>query len=88
MLPSFIVGDALKTGHLRPILVDHPPTDIALSVLYPRHRHLSTKVRLLVDLLSKRFGGSLTGKGYLCHRLLPLNAIKGFEHKAFRMFRF
>jgi len=57
MLPSFIVGDALKTGHLRPILVDHPPTDIALSVLYPRHRHLSTKVRLLVDLLSKRFGG-------------------------------
>lgn len=57
LLPTFIVGEALQTGQLRTILVDYPPTDITLSVLYPRHRHLSNKVRLLVDLLSARFGG-------------------------------
>ncbi|MGO1503085.1 MAG: LysR family transcriptional regulator [Marinobacter sp.] len=56
MLPTFIVGESLKSGQLRTILADYPATDIALSVLYPRHRHLSTKVRLLVDLLSERFG--------------------------------
>lgn len=57
LLPTFIVGEALQTGQLRTILADYPPTDITLSALYPRHRHLSTKVRLLVDLLSERFGG-------------------------------
>lgn len=57
MLPTFIAGEALQTGQLRTILVDYPPTDITLSALYPRHRHLSTKVRLLIDLLSERFGG-------------------------------
>lgn len=56
MLPIFIAGEALQTGQLRTILVDYPPTDITLSVLYPRHRHLSTKVRLLIDLLFERFG--------------------------------
>lgn len=57
LLPTFIAGKALQTGQLRTILADYPPTDITLSALYPRHRHLSTKVRLLVDLLSERFGG-------------------------------
>lgn len=57
MLPTFIAGEALQTGQLRTILVEHPPSDITLSALYPRHRHLSTKVRLLLDLLSSHFGG-------------------------------
>lgn len=57
MLPTFIAGEALQTGQLRTILTDYPPTDITLSVLYPRHRHLSTKVQLLIDLLLERFGG-------------------------------
>ncbi|WP_417618625.1 LysR family transcriptional regulator [Oceanisphaera sp.] len=57
LLPTFIAGEALQSGLLRTILVDYPPTDITLSALYPRHRHLSTKVQLLIDLLSERFGG-------------------------------
>nr|WP_299243389.1 LysR family transcriptional regulator [uncultured Halomonas sp.] len=56
LLPTFIAGEALQTGQLRTLLVDYPPTDITLSALYPRHRHLSTKVRLLIDLLYTRFG--------------------------------
>lgn len=56
MLPTFIAGEALQTGELRTLLVDHPPTDITLSALYPRHRHLSIKVSMLIELLSERFG--------------------------------
>lgn len=55
MLPTFIAGEALQTGQLRTILVDHQPPDITLSALYPRHRHLSTKVSMLIELLSVRF---------------------------------
>lgn len=54
--PTFIVGQALQAGQLRTILTDFPPHDITLCALYPRHRHLSTKVRLFVDLLVERFG--------------------------------
>lgn len=48
---------ALQSGALRTTLVDHPPTDLVLSALYPRHRHLSAKVRRFVELLDRRFGG-------------------------------
>jgi DNA-binding transcriptional LysR family regulator len=58
MLPTFAAGQALQSGQLRTVLVDYRPPDITLSALYPRHRHLSTKVRLLVDVLAQRFGES------------------------------
>ena len=57
LLPTFIVGQALQGGQLRTILTDYAPPDIALCALYPRHRHLSAKVQLFVDLLEERFGG-------------------------------
>ncbi len=56
LLPTFIVGEALQQGQLRTVLTDFAPPDITLCALYPRHRHLSTKVRLFVELLSERFG--------------------------------
>mgnify|MGYP000662250308 FL=1 len=56
LLPTFIVGEALQAGQLRTVLTDYKPPDIALSALYPRHRHLSAKVRLFVELLEERFG--------------------------------
>ncbi|MEO0347127.1 MAG: LysR substrate-binding domain-containing protein [Pseudomonadota bacterium] len=56
LLPTFIVGDALQAGTLRTILSDHEPAPLAVSALYPRHRHLSAKVRLFVELLCERFG--------------------------------
>lgn len=56
LLPTFIVGDELQTGRLRTLLSDWQPPDIMLSALYPRHRHLSAKTRLLVEYLVKRFG--------------------------------
>jgi len=57
LLPTFIVGDALQSGTLRTVLADHAPADLTLFALYPRHRHLSTKLRQFVDLLIERFGG-------------------------------
>ena len=57
LLPTFIVGDALQDGTLRSVLADYTPTELVVSALYPRHRHLSAKVRLFVELLEERFGG-------------------------------
>lgn len=57
LLPTFIVGEALQDGTLRSVLADYTPTELVVSALYPRHRHLSAKVRLFVELLEERFGG-------------------------------
>ena len=56
LLPTFIVGEALQSGTLRTILPDYRPSEIVLAAMYPRHRQLSAKVRLFVDLLVERFG--------------------------------
>lgn len=57
LLPTFIVGTALQEGELRTVLADYQPTAITLCALYPRHRHLSAKVRQFIDLLVERFAG-------------------------------
>ncbi len=57
LLPTFIVGEALQNGTLRTILPDYRPSDLMLAAMYPRHRHLSAKVRLFIDMLDERFGG-------------------------------
>lgn len=55
MLPTFIVGEALQDGRLQRILPGYamPPVDIFL--MYPRHRHLTRKVRVFVDFLKQQF---------------------------------
>lgn len=57
LLPSFIVGDELQAGTLCSVLTEYSPIGLMLSAVYPRHRHLSAKVRLFVTLLEERFGG-------------------------------
>ncbi|MEL6870891.1 MAG: LysR family transcriptional regulator [Pseudomonadota bacterium] len=57
LLPTFIIGGALQTGELRSVLTDYTPPPIKLHALYPRHRHLSAKVRLFLDMLESRFSG-------------------------------
>lgn len=56
LLPTFIVSNELKQGTLRTILPDYHPVELSISVIYPVNRHLSTKIRLLVDFLQQRFG--------------------------------
>lgn len=56
MLPTFIAGPDLQTGQLVRVLPDFQPPEIAIYALYPPSRHLSVKVRLLIDFLADRFG--------------------------------
>lgn len=56
LLPTFIVERELQQKTLKIVLPDYYPTELSIFVLYPVNRHLSTKVRLLVDFLQKQFG--------------------------------
>lgn len=54
--PTFIVGDDLRAGRLVPVLADQVDADTGIYAVYPQTRHLSPKVRALVDFLARRFG--------------------------------
>lgn len=56
LLPTFIVGATLQAGELRTVLAEYQPPATTVHALYPRHRHLSAKVRMFVDLVETRFG--------------------------------
>ncbi|MBW4552919.1 MAG: LysR family transcriptional regulator [Aphanocapsa sp. GSE-SYN-MK-11-07L] len=56
LLPRFIVAVALQQGRLQIVLPDYQPTELSIDLLYPVNRHLSTKIRLVVDFLRQRFG--------------------------------
>jgi len=54
-LPTFIVGDSLKTGKLEIALEDFEETDFNICAVYQHTRHLSAKIRTLIDHLSHCF---------------------------------
>src|SRR5260221_345865 len=56
LLPTFLVGDDLKSGRLVPVLHGYAPADAAIRAMYPHSRHLSAKVRTFIDFLIDRFG--------------------------------
>jgi DNA-binding transcriptional LysR family regulator len=56
MLPTFYVGDELRSGALRAVLTDFPPVELGIYAVYPERRNLSPKVRAYVDYLRERFG--------------------------------
>ncbi|MBI2308824.1 MAG: LysR family transcriptional regulator [Rhodocyclales bacterium] len=58
-LTDVIVGDAIRRGELVPILADwHHAEPVPLFATYPSGRHLSPKVRAMVDFLVEEFGGA------------------------------
>lgn len=52
-VPRFHVEDDLRTGRLVEVLVDTPSPDLPLSALYPQGRHLSPRVRIFLDWLTR-----------------------------------
>ena len=50
-LPDYYVLERLRRGELVALLEQHQPPDAAVWALYPQQRHLSPKVRQLVDFL-------------------------------------
>lgn len=57
MLPSFIIGDAIKTGRLVEVLADRPPDLFGIHALYPPSQFPQPKLRSFVDFLAERFRG-------------------------------
>lgn len=56
-LTDIIVGDAIRSGQLVPILADwHHVEPVPLFATYPSGRNLSPKVRAMVDFLVEYFG--------------------------------
>jgi DNA-binding transcriptional LysR family regulator len=53
--PAFLVGDDLREGRLVPLLPGYRMPDIDVLAVYPSRRHLSAKVRVMVDFLVEAF---------------------------------
>ena len=50
-MPTFIAGDAIRSGALEVILPDYPCIELGIYAIYPSNRHLSAKVRTFIDFL-------------------------------------
>jgi DNA-binding transcriptional LysR family regulator len=56
--PAYTVADALRSGDLVELFAEHRVSPYTVAALFPQNRHLSTRVRALIDHLS--------GDGALC----------------------
>jgi DNA-binding transcriptional LysR family regulator len=56
--PTFLIGDDLRTGRLIPLMPGYRMADIDILAVYPSRRHLSAKVRVMVDFLAEAFRGA------------------------------
>ncbi|WP_409421042.1 LysR family transcriptional regulator [Pseudaeromonas sp. ZJS20] len=57
--PSFMIGDALSTGQLVPLLSTYHMPKLTLSVLFPSRQFLPAKVRRMIDFLLEEWGGEV-----------------------------
>lgn len=55
-LPDYYVQSALDSGRLLPLLSHYQEDDDGIWALYPHNRHLSPKIRLLLDFLVDSLG--------------------------------
>ena len=51
-LPDYMVEQALRDGRLREVLGSHRPAPLPISIVYPSHRHVSARLRMLIEALS------------------------------------
>jgi DNA-binding transcriptional LysR family regulator len=56
--PTFLIGADLAAGRLVPLLPDYRMPDIDILAVYPSRRHLSAKVRAMIDFLVQEFEGT------------------------------
>lgn len=63
LLPTFIVGNSLGSGQLEVVLDDYEDPDFNIYAVYQHTRHLSSKVRTLIDHLATCFrqNGAFSG---------------------------
>ena len=53
--PRYRLETDFRSGALVPVLIETPPTPTPVSVLYPRAKHLSPRLRAFIDWLAERF---------------------------------
>ncbi len=56
MKPLWEIADHLRDGRLRPVLLDHAPEPVVLSVLYPHRQLLPAKVKAFADFAVEHIG--------------------------------
>jgi DNA-binding transcriptional LysR family regulator len=56
--PTFLVGEDLAAGALVEILPAFRSIELGVYVVYPTRKHVSPKVRALIDFLVRRFAGT------------------------------
>jgi len=61
-VPRYHVGDDLARGTLVDVLADYPPSPTPVSLLYPRNRQLSPRVRVFIDWLTRQFASATASK--------------------------
>jgi len=55
LAPSFVIAAEIDNGAVVPLMPGFRSVEFAINAIYPHRRHLSTKVRTFIDLLSDRF---------------------------------
>ncbi|HUF21878.1 MAG TPA: LysR family transcriptional regulator [Burkholderiales bacterium] len=55
VVPEWIVGGEVAAGRIKVILPDFEPTPMDISAVYPSARHVSAKLRALIDFLQTEF---------------------------------
>ena len=56
--PSFLVSNAIESGALEPLLLDYPQPEFGLHIVRPPGSYVPGNVRVLIDTLVERFGGT------------------------------
>lgn len=56
--PTFLIGDDLRRGRLVRLLPGYRMSEIDVLAVYPSRRHVSARVRVMVDFLVEAFRGS------------------------------
>jgi DNA-binding transcriptional LysR family regulator len=65
LLPSFIVGEDIKAGRLKAVLLNYQAVERTIYAVYPSRKHLSAKVRALVEFLETKYGKKPYWDGWL-----------------------
>jgi DNA-binding transcriptional LysR family regulator len=56
LMPTFYLGEQLRSGELKPVLCKFRPQELAVHAVYPERRNLMPKVRAFVDFIAETFG--------------------------------
>jgi DNA-binding transcriptional LysR family regulator len=55
--PTFLVGKDLADGSLVELMPSYRSEELGIYAVYPTRKHVSAKVRALIDFLSSHFAG-------------------------------